>query len=339
MKTKKSQSLKIAIVSDSYASHISGVAVILRELKKELELMGHQVLVISPQDFRFKVPLPRYPEIKLTLFAYRKLARMLDDFSPDSLHIAVEGPLGLAARRYAKKHKLKFSTAYHTRFPEYISYYARIPANWIYSLSRWFHNSGDKTLVTTLALKSELEKKGFKNLVLWECGVDSKLFNPKNPAKLSGKRPIFMYMGRIAIEKNLKAFLSLDLLGTKYVVGDGPAKNGLASKYPDAIFTGYKFGDDLASTLAAADVFVFPSLTDTLGMVMLEANACGVPVAALPSQASMSVIKNGVNGIISGDLKKACLQALKIPKTKARKVALNYSWQQASRRFLKEINL
>lgn len=338
MKSKKPKpAYKIAIVSDSYASHISGVAVILRELKKELEKNGHKVLVISPQDFRFKVPLPRYPEIKLTLFAYRKLAKMLDDFAPDALHIAVEGPLGFAARAYAKKNSLKFSTAYHTRFPEYINHYARIPADWIYAFSRWFHNSGDKTLVTTPALKKELESKGFKNLVLWECGVDSNLFNPKNPANLSGERPIFMYMGRIAIEKNLDAFLSLDLPGTKYVIGDGPAKKSLELKYPKVIFTGYKFGKDLAATLAAADVFVFPSLTDTLGMVMLEANSCGVPVAALPSQASKSVIINGENGIISSDLKKACLEALKLSKSKARQIALKHSWQKAGKAFLKEI--
>ncbi len=319
---------KIAIVTDAYFPQISGVATTIKATKEELERRGHTVLIVSPADFRFKIPAPSYPEIKLCLFPDRHLAKILDEFAPDSLHVSVEGPLGLAARAYAKKRKLRYTTAYHTRFPEYVHCRTGIPTSWIYGFARWFHNSGNGVMVAAESLRKELDGHGFKNLVIWNRGVDHALFNPENPAQLTGERPIFMYMGRVAIEKNLDAFLSLDLPGTKYIVGDGPAKKSLEAKYPKAVFTGYKFGAELASHLAAADVFVFPSLTDTLGLVMLEANACGTPVATLPSQASSSVIREGENGIVSTDLKDACLRALKLPRDKVRQIALEGGWKE-----------
>lgn len=324
-------------MSDAYYPHVSGVARSIEATTKELEKRGHRVLVIAPRDFRFKVPMPVYSEIKLCLAPYRKLSRMLNKFQPDTLHVSVEGPLGMAARRYAKKHGLHFTTAYHTRFPEYAQVYARVPLSWTYAFARWFHNEAAQVMVAAESLKSDLEKWGFKNLVIWPRGVDSELFTPEDPLPLPGERPIFMYMGRVAAEKNLDAFLKLDLPGTKYIVGDGPDRARLEKKYPDAIFTGYKFGKELARHVAAADVFVFPSLTDTLGLVMLEANACGVPVATFPSQASSAVVRNGENGIVSEDLKDACMRALTLSRGRCREIALEFGWEVPADHFLENL--
>jgi len=328
---------RIAIVTDAYFPQISGVATTIEATKKELEKQGHVVKVISPADFNFKIPAPTYPEIKLVLFPYKKLSQILDEFKPDSLHVSVEGPLGLASRKYAKKRHMQYTTAYHTRFPEYVHCRTGIPTDWIYIYARWFHNGPAKVMVAAESLRKELDGHGFKNLVIWHRGVDSETFSPENPMPLPEERPIFMYMGRVATEKNLDAFLSLDLPGTKYIVGDGPAKKSLEKKYPKAVFTGYKFGKELARYVAAADVFVFPSLTDTLGLVMLEANACGVPVATFPSQASSSVIKEGENGIVSSDLKDACLRALKLSRERVRQIALEGGWKEPTDLFLQNL--
>lgn len=328
---------KIAIITDAWFPHVSGVAVTLRETKKQLENMGHEVLIIGPSHFKFTIPLPGYPEIKLAFFAGRSLRKMLDDFNPDAIHISVEGPLGFSARSYCVRKRLRFSSAYHTRFPEYVHVRVGIPISWSYAFLRWFHGRAVCTMVPSEALKKELESHGMKNLVLWSRGVDTVLFNPDNPASLAGERPLFMYMGRIAVEKNLEAFLKLDLPGTMYVVGDGPARKMLQAKYPDAIFTGYKFGEELSSHLAAADVFVFPSKTDTLGLVMLEANACGLPIASFYSQASLSVVEEGVNGALSDDLQEACLRALTLSKQSARAHALKKGWEEPTRLFLRNL--
>lgn len=329
--------LRIAIVSDAYFPHISGVATTIKATKDELERRGHTVLVISPIDFKVVVPAPTYPEIKLALFAYGHLERMLDEFKPDSIHVSVEGPLGLATRKYCKKRGFTYTTAYHTRFPEYVHCRTGIPTSWVYAFARWFHNNGSGTMVAAESLRKELAEHGFDDLVIWHRGVDSEMFSPEDPMPLTEARPIFMYMGRVSVEKNLDAFLSLDLPGTKYIVGDGPAKKALEKKYPNAVFTGYKFGKELARYVAAADVFVFPSLTDTLGLVMLEANACGVPVATLPSQASSSVIKEGENGIVSADLKDACMRALNLSREKVRQIALDAGWKEPTDLFLKNL--
>lgn len=331
---------KIAIVTDAWFPHVSGVAVTLRETKKELEKLGHEVLIIGPSHFKFTIPLIGYPEIKLALFADKALAKMLDEFAPDAIHISVDlGPLGLSARSYCVKRKLRFSTAYHTRFPEYVNVRTGIPISWTYRYMKWFHGKASHTMVASEILKKELESHGMKNLEIWNRGVDTELFNQNNPIDIQEERPIFMYMGRVAVEKNLEAFLKLDLPGTKYIVGDGPVRKHLESKYKDAVFTGYKFGEELASHLAAADVFVFPSKTDTLGLVMLEANACGLPIASFFSQASTSVVENGVNGILSDDLKEACLGALKLSKEKAREYALKHGWEEPTKLFLNNLVL
>lgn len=332
-------SLKIAIVTDAYFPHVSGVATTIRATKHELEAMGHTVKVIAPRDFKHTVPLPGYSEIKLALFPKQRLAKLLDEFEPDAIHISVEGPLGFAARSYCKKRGLKFSTAYHTRFPEYVQVRTGIPLSWSYAFLRWFHCRASHVMIASHTLIEEVRKWGITNAVYWPRGVDTELFVPDNPITLSGDKPIFMYMGRVAVEKNLEAFLSLDLPGTKYVVGDGPARKSLEAKYQDVVFTGYKFGEELASHLAAASVFVFPSLTDTLGLVMLEANACGTPVASFYSQASTSVVEEGVNGVLSDDLKEACLKALELPRDRVREHALKKGWKEPSELFLKNLVL
>lgn len=331
------KTLRIAIVTDAWFPHVSGVATTIRATKQELERMGHTVLVIGPSDFKWKIPTPGYSEIKLVISPGGKLKKLLDAFKPDAIHIAVEGPLGLAARAYCIKNKKPFSTAYHTRFPEYVHVRTGIPIPWTYAFLRWFHGKAVHTMVASEILKKELEGHGLKNLVFWHRGVDAETFNPDDPMPLEGERPIFMYMGRVAVEKNIEAFLDLDLPGTKYIVGDGPHRAKLERKYPNVKFTGYKFGRELARHVAAADVFVFPSLTDTLGVVMLEANACGVPVAALHSQASNTVVQNGVNGVVSDDLQQACMEALKLPREKVRAFALTMGWKEPTELFLKNL--
>lgn len=327
-------SLKIAIVTDAYYPHISGVARSIESTANELERRGHKVLIVAPRDFAHKVRAPKNPEIELVLFPDRKLAKLLDEFDPDSIHVSVEGPLGMAAKRYAKKRGRHFTTAYHTRFPEYVRIQFGIPEWLTYAVLRNFHKDASRVMVVSERLKNELESHGIKNCSIWTRGVDTHLFTPEDPLPLPGEKPIFMYMGRVAYEKNLEAFLSLDLPGTKYVVGDGPAKEALEKKYKDTVFTGYKFGKELAQHLAAADVFVFPSLTDTLGLVMLEANACGTPVATLPSQASDAAIVEGVNGVVREDLKEACLAALKLSREKCREHALTVGWEGPTDLFL-----
>lgn len=326
--------LKIAIVSDAYFPHISGVATTIKATAEELQKMGHTVKIISPRDFKYKIAAPSYPEVKLVVFGYAPLKKMLDEFQPDALHISVEGPLGIAARRYAKKHNIHFTTAYHTRFPEYLRIQMGVPESLTYHIVRWFHNSANGVMVAAESLRKELHEHGIKNLLIWPRGVDHELFTPEAKIPLTGERPIFMYMGRVAHEKNIEAFLSLDLPGTKYVVGDGPARKHLEKKYPNAIFTGYKFGKELAGHLASADVFVFPSLTDTLGLVMLEANACGTPIATFPSQASDAVVKNGENGIVSTDLKDACMRALSLSRARCREISLERGWEKPAQMFL-----
>jgi len=327
------KSHRIAIITDAYFPQVSGVATTIKATAKELEGMGHEVLVVGPRDFRFTIPMPGYTEIKLALFSDRKLAKMLDAFQPDAVHVSVEGPLGRAGKKYCKRRKLRFSTAYHTRFPEYVQVRTGIPLSVSYAIMRSFHKGSHAVMVASHRLKQEVESWGFRNVVLWSRGVDTETFSPENPLPLEGEKPIFMYMGRVAVEKNIEDFLKLDLPGTKYVVGDGPLRAKLEKKYPQAVFTGYKFGKELARHLAAADVFVFPSRTDTLGLVMLEANACGVPIATYPTQASDAVVTEGENGAVSNDLKEACMRALTLSREKAREAALKHNWREQTELF------
>lgn len=324
---------KIALVTDAWHPQINGVVTTLGHTTKSLVKKGFQVEVFHPGQFR-TFPCPSYPDIPLSLATPEALRRKLAAFAPNSVHIATEGPLGWAARSACLKAGFPFTTSYHTRFPEYLRLRLPLPLAISYSVMRHFHRPASRIMVATPALKKELEGRGFANIALWTRGVDTAVFKPGPKDFLDAPRPIFLSMGRVAVEKNLEAFLSLDLPGTKVVVGDGPAKEELSRKYPQVRFAGFRQGAELASFVSAADVFVFPSLTDTFGLVLLEGMACGVPVAAFPVAGPESVIVNGQNGYVDHDLRRAALKALTIPADSCRNFALTASWETCSQQFL-----
>ncbi len=325
--------MNIVTITDAWRPQVNGVVNTIARTNEQLEKLGHTVHVISPQDFR-TVPLPTYPEIRLALFPGRRVRETLYALSPDAVHIATEGPLGLAARAWCLENRFPFTTAFHTQFPEYLWLRARIPLALSYRAMRWFHGPASTLMVATPTLHQRLTGWGFRNLGFWSRGVNSELFRPRIKSYLDANRPIYLYMGRVAIEKNIEAFLKLDLPGTKYVVGSGPDLETLRRKYPAVRFTGYKSDEELAKHIAAADVFVFPSRTDTFGMVLIEALACGIPVAAYPVQGPMDVIENGVTGCLSDDLRAAALEAFKLDPGRCRAAALKYTWEACTRQFL-----
>jgi len=284
--------MKIMIVTDAWEPQVNGVVRTLKNTTRELTELGHRVELVTPLEFR-TVPCPTYPEIRLSLFPRRRLHARIDEFAPDALHIATEGPLGLAARRYAIKHGLPFTTAYHTRFPEYVEARFALPAAFTYRFLHWFHRPSLAVMAPTPVVKSDLERYGFTNVVLWTRGVDLDIFHPMESKVLNTARPIFLYVGRVAIEKNVEAFLKLDLPGSKWVAGEGPALAELKSRYPEVNYRGVLTQAELAKVYAAADVFVFPSRTDTFGLVLLESLACGTPVAAYPVTGPIDVLGDG----------------------------------------------
>jgi glycosyltransferase involved in cell wall biosynthesis len=261
------------------------------------------------------------------------VAKRIKDFAPDAIHIATEGPLGMAARSYALRHDLPFSTAYHTRFPEYVYARTSIPLAWTYRFLKWFHGPSLAVMAPTQVVKDDLEKYGFDNVVIWSRGVDLEIFKPQDSKVLNSAHPIFLYVGRVAVEKNINAFLEIDLPGSKWVVGDGPAMKEIKEKYPLVNYLGVLNQYQLAEVYAAADVFVFPSKTDTFGLVLLEAMACGLPVAAYPVTGPIDVLGDSSAGVMNEDLRTACLQALKIPREVARAHAEKFSWRAASEQF------
>ncbi|WP_258868158.1 glycosyltransferase family 1 protein [Alkalilimnicola ehrlichii] len=291
---------------------------------------------VTPADFR-TVPCPTYPEIRLALRPGPRLRHIVRTVAPDAIHIATEGPLGWAARAYCLRRKLPFTTAYHTQFPQYVRLRAPIPLRVSYALLRRYHGAASRTLVATESLRQELTERGFRNLSLWSRGVDSTLFRPRDKHYLDLPRPIAMYVGRVAVEKNIEAFLKLELPGSKVVVGDGPDLARLKQAYPDAHFVGYQSGERLAKHVAAADVSVFPSLTDTFGLTMLEAMACGVPVAAYPVTGPKDVVQHGVTGILDTDLAKACQAALQLDGQACIAFAQSRSWDACAEQFLTEL--
>ena len=324
--------MKIMIVTDAWEPQVNGVVRTLKNTTRELTELGHRVELVTPLEFR-TVPCPTYPEIRLSLFPRRRLYARIDEFAPDALHIATEGPLGLAARRYAIKHGLPFTTAYHTRFPEYVEARFALPAAITYRFLHWFHRPSLAVMAPTPVVKTDLERYGFTNVVLWTRGVDLDIFHPMESKVLNTARPIFLYVGRVAIEKNVEAFLKLDLPGSKWVAGEGPALAELKSRYPQVNYLGVLTQAELAKVYAAADVFVFPSRTDTFGLVLLEALACGTPVAAYPVTGPIDVLGDGDAGAMSEDLREACLDALKIDRAAARAWAERFSWRAASEQF------
>ena len=330
---------RLTIVTDAWHPQVNGVVRSIETTNRELAKLGVVVSLLTPERFR-SVPMPTYPEIRLSLASPSSVGRMIAEQRPDYLHIATEGPLGLLARNWALRHGVAFSTSYHTRFPEYVAERLPIPIGLLYAFIRWFHNKGGACMVATESLRRELAGKGLKNLKLWSRGIDTALFRPRpledRPFGLA--RPIYMTVGRIAVEKNLPAFLDLDLPGSKVVVGDGPARAELMARYPDVTFTGVKFGEDLAQAYAQADVFVFPSKTDTFGNTILEALASGVPVAAYPVTGPADIIPAASSaGALDADLEAACHAALTRSRPAARALAETFSWAAATRQFMDNV--
>ncbi len=329
--------MNILVVTDAWYPQVNGVVRTIATVRDELQKMGHTVEVIGPERFR-TVPLPTYPEIRLAIAAGRKLCRLIDAMDPDAIHVATEGPLGHAARRYCIKRGIPFTTAYHTRFPEYIRDRAPIPLFLSYAVVRRFHRPAAAMMVATASIEQALRARGFTNIRHWTRGVDTELFRPRDKSFLTDPRPISMYVGRVAIEKNIEAFLALDLEGTKYVVGCGPQLAELKNRYPQVRFVGAQHGEELAKYYAAADVFVFPSRTDTFGLVLLEALASGVPVAAYPVAGPLDVI-DGANdvGCLDTDLGRAVRTALTFSPERCREFALKYSWRASAEQFLSNL--
>ena len=330
--------MRIAIISDAGEPQVNGVVNTLRSTVRCLRGLGHEVLLLSPRDFR-TFACPTYPEIRLAYKPYARIVAALEAFQPDCIHIATEGPMGLAARGYCVRHKLSFTTAYHTRFPEYLAARKLLPKAITYRLLRWFHGRSEAIMVPTPAMKTALEEEGFRNVVLWGRGVDTNHFRPAVEDHACIERPLFLYVGRVAVEKNIEAFLKLDLPGTKWVVGDGPQLEDLSARYPEVRFLGAKGHDELPAYYNCADVFVFPSKTDTFGLVLLEAMACGIPVAAYPVEGPIDVVDNGVSGVLRQDLKQACLQAMKLDHEAVRAHAATRSWESATQQFLQHLHL
>ena len=320
------------IVTDAWAPQTNGVVRTLSQTAEWLGRFGHDVRMLTPRDFR-SIACPTYPEIRLSLLPRKTMLTHIGGFSPHALHIATEGPLGLAARRYCLKHGLRFTTSYHTQFPQYLRARLPIPIAASYWALHRFHDAAARTMVSTRSLRDDLAARGFKNLANWRRGVDTTVFKPGPKEFLSLPRPIAAYVGRVAVEKNIEAFLRMAWSGSKIVIGDGPERARLQAQYPQTLFTGFRFGEDLARHLAAADIMAFPSRTDTFGLVNLEAMACGVPVAAYPVTGPIDVIEDGVTGALDADLARAAERALKLDPLTCRAHALRFGWDASAREF------
>ena len=327
----KSIAMRILIITDAWSPQVNGVVTTVRNTVRELEASGHEVGMITPAGFR-TMPCPTYPEIRLAIAPGTRVCRMIDEFEPDAIHVATEAPLGMAARRYCIASGYPFTTAYHTQFPEFIHARCRLPVAVTYRMMRWFHDPSSAVMVPTAEMLRRLKVRGFTNLAYWSRGVDTAIFAPAERLSLAG-RPIFLYAGRVAVEKSLEDFLELDLPGTKWVVGDGPARAGLESRFPAAVFHGMKYGAELAYYYQQADVFVFPSRTDTFGLVLIEAMACGTPVAAYPVSGPIDVVREPSVGILSDNLRDAALAVLDLDRTAVHRYARQYSWTAATHQF------
>lgn len=325
--------MRVLIATDAWHPQVNGVVRTLTSLARSAKNLGVDVEFLSPDGFR-TVPVPTYPGLRLALPSGRQIAKRIESADPDAIHIATEGPIGHQVRAYCVRRNWRFTTSYTTRFPEYISARWPIPEGWIYAGLRRFHGAASVTMIATPSLEAELREKGFRNLGRWTRGVDTDLFRPDRAIELPFPRPIFACVGRVAVEKNLEAFLSLDLPGTKIVIGTGPQEAALKERFPDARFLGLIENGKLAAHLASADVFVFPSLTDTFGVVQLEALASGVPIAAFPVTGPKDVVGGHPVGALNEDLRIACLDALKMSRAACREFALQYSWENSARQFI-----
>ncbi len=328
--------MRIVIATDAWHPQVNGVVRSIESMATEARRQGSVIDFLTPDGFA-GIRLPTYPDIKLALSSTAAVARRLEQIRPDHVHIATEGPIGLATRQACRRSGSLFTTSYHTHFPEYLAARAPIPRDLTFAALRWFHNGGAATMVSTGSLARELQARGFRNIRRWSRGVDTGLFHPRKEPVLDLPRPIFLSVGRVAIEKNVEAFLALDLPGSKVVVGDGPAREDLQARYPGATFLGMQSGEPLARIYASADVFVFPSRTDTFGIVLLEALASGLPVAAYPVSGPADVIGDSPVGVLDDDLGRACLDALAVPGAEARAFAMRYTWAESARQFLDNI--
>jgi len=327
--------MRILVATDAWRPQINGVVRTYERVLAELDALGVETAVLAPDEFR-TVPCPTYPEIRLAIPGYAHVVERLGRVKPDAVHIATEGPVGWMARAYCLRRNIPFTTSFHTRFPDYLKARFRFPERWTYAAQRFFHNAGAGMMVATDSLARDLDRRGFRRIFPWTRGVDTQLFRPRN-VRAFGDGPVFLYVGRVAVEKNLPAFLDLDLPGRKVVVGIGPMLDELKARYPDVLFAGARSGEELAEAYASADVFVFPSRTDTFGMVLLEAMASGLPVAAFPVTGPLDLIKPGVSGLLDDDLGRAARMALSLDRAAIRSVAEAYGWEACARLFLQHV--
>jgi len=332
--------MRIAIVTDAWVPQINGVVRTLQSVRAELQSMGHEVEVIGPDRF-VTLPCPTYPEIRLAMVAPRRIGKLLGAFQPDAIHLATEGPLCLAARQWCLRRKLDFTTAYHTNFPDYVQSRTGLSAEWFWPYFRWFHGPARAVLASTPSIRAGLHRAGINQTHHWGRGVDTRLFRPEgeaHPLYADLPRPILLHVGRVAIEKNIEAFLALDVPGSKVVVGDGPARLSLQAKYPDAHFLGLLQGDALASAYRGADALVFPSRTDTFGLVMIEALASGTPVAAYPVMGPVDVLADNV-GAMDEDLVRAVVRALTLDRGDCAAYGRQFTWARSAREFLASLHI
>ncbi|MBN9354189.1 MAG: glycosyltransferase family 1 protein [Hyphomicrobium denitrificans] len=328
--------MRILIATDAWRPQINGVVRTYENLRNALDESGHEVVVLSPSDF-MTLPCPGYREIRLAVPNMRRISEYVLRSGVEHVHIATEGPIGWATRAICLRHGIRFTTSFHTRFPEYLETYIGLPASISYHVQRRFHRRSIGTFVATPSLKNELERRGFERLMLSARGVDTTLFHPRSNAERNTAMPTFLYVGRVSPEKNIGAFLDLDLPGRKVVVGDGPLLNVLREQHPAVEFKGAKTGETLAAEYRAADVFVFPSRTDTFGLVMLEAMASGLPIAAFPVMGPIDIVTPGLTGILSDDLREAALQALELDPLKVRAEAKNFDWSSVGEIFIDNV--
>lgn len=330
------QVLRVLVTTDAWHPQVNGVVRSLEAVAREAPMLGAELQFLTPAGFR-SIPMPTYPEIRLSLTTPATVAARIEAVAPDHIHIATEGPLGLLARRYCLSNGLPFTTSYHTKFPEYLSARLPVPERLSYALLRRFHNAASGIMVSTPSLEADLRARGFRNLMRWSRGVDTSLFSPLRRPVLDLPRPISLYVGRVSVEKNIEAFLALDLPGSKVVVGEGPARAALETQFPTVHFLGLREGAALADVYASADVFVFPSLTDTFGIVLLEALASGLPIAAFPVTGPLDVVGNAPVGVLDADLGKAVRGALNLSRAACRAEALRHGWRESAAEFIGNI--
>jgi glycosyltransferase involved in cell wall biosynthesis len=328
--------MRVLVATDAWHPQVNGVVHTLGEVARAAPALGASIAFLTPEGMR-SLPLPTYPGMRLALARPSTIARRIVDLRPAAIHIATEGPIGYRVRRYCLTNRLAFTTSFHTRFPDYVSARTPIPERWTWAALRWFHGAAGGVMAATPGLEAELVGRGFSNVMAWPRGVDAARFRPRPGADLGRPRPVFLTVARLAVEKNIEAFLALDLPGTKVVVGDGPARADLARRFPDAVFLGARRGEDLASAYAAADVFVFPSRTDTYGLVLLEALASGVPVAGFPVAGPRDVVAGAPVAALDADLRAACLKALTLSRAQCRAFALGKTWEASARSFLANV--